>query len=66
MDVPRRYPLHEFPFAQSAEEEDYCRQVHYFTNALWVYGAADDVLTALRAVWQQVMDRATQTSDPAQ
>jgi hypothetical protein len=62
MDLPRRYPLHEFPFAHSAEEETYYRRVHYLAGALWVFGAGDEVLEALHLVWGRVIARVSTRS----
>ncbi len=59
MDIPRRYPLHEFPFAHTAEEEAYYRRVHYLASSLWAFDAGDDVLSALGLVWEQVMTEAS-------
>lgn len=29
MGLPRQYPMHTYPYARDAEEEDYYRRVHY-------------------------------------
>jgi hypothetical protein len=57
MGLPRHYPMHQFPFATSPEEEAYHQRVHYFASALLVFNAGDDVLHALGVVWRQVMER---------
>jgi hypothetical protein len=46
-----------YPYARTAAEEDYYRAVDYLASALYLFDAGDDALGALRAVWQQVMDR---------
>ena len=34
IEAAHRYPLHEFPFARTPEEEAYLRRVHYLTGTL--------------------------------
>jgi hypothetical protein len=64
MGLPRQYPMREFPYSQNAEEEAYHQKVYYLSSALFVFGAADHVLSALREVWQQVMDQALDPERP--
>jgi len=61
MGLQRRYPMDTYPYARTAEEESYYQQVHYFASALMVYGAAEDVLSALGDVWRQAMERSADT-----
>ena len=63
VEAAHRYPLQEFPFARTPEEEAYLRRVHDLTGTLWAFDAGEETLAALVNVWHQVMDRVTSELD---
>jgi hypothetical protein len=56
MGLPHRYPMTTYPYARNAEEEGYYRRTHYLTSALYLLGAAEDVLNALGEVYQRTVN----------